>query len=180
MLIVLIVLVLEAVQPSRTLCRFHPQRVALPLSTFCWLMSLLYGQSSSGRLFVKMPRYCVPIRMCSPKPRALSRPRFSWISLLDLWLCLDTPVLLSSSAACVCVCVTLAHAVVICILLSISATLILSRSTNQARGAHRLVPLWLLSIYSHFRHNKSHRLHPSILHDIFITLPHLTTGSCSG
>lgn len=144
MLIVLIVLVLEAVQPSRTLCRFHPQRVALPLSTFCWLMSLLYGQSSSGRLFVKMPRYCVPIRMCSPKPRALSRPRFSWISLLDLRLCLDAPVLLSSSAACVCV--TLAHAVVICIPLSISATLILSGSKTHshkpgARGSQTCASL---------------------------------------
>lgn len=31
--------VLEVVQPSRTLSRFHPQRRALPLSTFCWLMS---------------------------------------------------------------------------------------------------------------------------------------------
>ncbi len=52
-------LVLEVVQPSRTLSRFHPQRRALPLSTFCWLLSPLCGQSSPGRLFVKMPQYWV-------------------------------------------------------------------------------------------------------------------------
>lgn len=82
-------LVLEVVQPSRTLSRFHPQRRALPLSTFCWLMSptpFLWTDKFWQAVCQNATILSAPIGTHSPKlsvSSLLSRPRCSWISLLS-------------------------------------------------------------------------------------------------
>lgn len=73
--------VLEAAQPSRTLSRFHPQRRPLPLSTFCWLVSLLSGRAVLAGCLSKC--HIIECACRNVLSDALLGLRVPWIHLLD-------------------------------------------------------------------------------------------------